>query len=339
MWKHSIFTAALIAGVALSSCKDNARQCDSPLDFADTVKMSWTVLDDQDILPVVDGIFAKDSVVWISGKLDGKFVHRYSQADGHMIDSHVSIGQGPDEMIYPCCLSLFGDTTALFDMRAREIKMYDRDFECVNRIPTADWSRAVWEAWALSPTRGLLKLPAQTDDGKGYSMWQYVDLGGNNDIIASYDTIPQCVAHEPRALSVLSSLTVTSPDRRHYAVGTTSGGVFQTFDISGDDIVPIISDFLFFVEFDEAGNGIAETCQVGFSGLASDNERLFGSYSGSLSLEDATKIGVWNWDGTPERLIQTDAIILKLAFDADTQTLWGVLFDKGEFRLAKLPLE
>lgn len=321
--------------LALGACRQSAVSQKSSLDFPDTLNVSWSVIENQDIVPYCDNILIKDSTILLSGKLDGHYIHRYTQNDGTLLDSHITIGQGPDEVIFPFCTSIFDDTLTLYDMRAKRVKMFDSDFKCVRSISTAEQT-PVHEAWPLGADRMLLKVPLKTDDGKWYAGWRIVDLSNPTKIFASYDTIPDCVKRNPEALGVLITQTALSPDRRHFATGTTNGCVFQTFDISSDRFIPIISEYLFPIKFDKIGNGIPGTSFTGFTALCASNTCLYGAFAGSPDSNDANKIGVWSWDGVPRLLIQTDSRILNLAISESGNELFGVILRDDECLLAKI---
>ena len=68
----------------------------------------------------------------------------------------------------------------------------------------------------------------------------------------------------------------------------------------------------------------------GFTSLTADNDYLYGSYSGTKDGNGITRIGIWKWDGSPVKLIETDAQILKIALSEDSKTLYAITKKENE---------
>lgn len=96
-------------------------------------------------------------------------------------------------------------------------------------------------------------------------------------------------------LAVQSAFSL-SPDGRHFVSATTLGGSVETFEIGDDCISPVSAKAYYPLEF-EAVDGMkrmAPNSAIGFTSVYAANDCWIGSYSGTPSESDCTKIGVWD---------------------------------------------
>lgn len=132
------------------------------------------------------------------------------------------------------------------------------------------------------------------------------------------------------------ALTILSPDRKHFANGS-NGHSLQTFAINDDySITPIISEEVFPI-INEGGS--YKSVAFGLLSFAADNDNVYSSFAETENEADANKIGVWSWEGTPERLIITDAPIVSIGVTEDGKTMYGFIVVDGEAALAKMDLD
>lgn len=134
------------------------------------------------------------------------------------------------------------------------------------------------------------------------------------------------------------SQTIVSPDKKHFVNGS-QGFSLQTFAINDDySIVSIISEDVFPL-LHEGRDYAPHNDALGLLSFTADNNKLYGVYAETKNESDANKIGVWNWDGTPERLIITDAPIISIAVTEDGKTIFGFILVNDDIAIAKIALD
>lgn len=192
--------------------------------------------------------------------------------------------------------------------------------------------------WDLSDTTILVKAP-HVDNGVTIRSFYIVNTNNGNKISCAYDSLPQQVKDEPQTL-LYQSTSVISPDRRHFATAITIGGMLEIFSLNATSISPIVSEYVFRVAYADDYNYKASETQNGFSSLTADNEYLYGAFSGTTDPNDMTKIGVWKWNGMPVKLIETDALILKMTLCDRGKSIVAIIqTDQNDLRIAKIRLK
>ena len=336
--KYTFLYGGIIAlGILVFSCKNHKVPSAEALFFSDSLNTTWSILDCKSIIPVGNPMIVKDSVIILAGHLDGKFLHCYNIGNGELLGSYISLGQGPDEIINPWTVNL-SDTISIFDLAKKSLMFYDKEYNFIKSVSLSKKDKPMSVVVPVSSELAIFKVPLQTSADYDYYGWEMSYLSNPNKTVSRYDDLPSCVENNPRALGVINALMVLSPDKKHFAYGTTTGGVLQTFDISNNSFKPIISEYLFPVEFDADGKVIRETRHIGFTALTADNSYLYGAFAGTTDEFESTKIGIWNWDGTPELLIKTNAPILSMTKDEMSNKLYALIYENEEFKLAYISM-
>lgn len=337
MWKF--FISFFLTAALLFSCSKSQQSLNPILDFPETVNCQWTNIDNDGIYPNSVKIAVGDSSVFAIGLLDGKWLHEYSIETGMPIGHSLLPGQGPDDLLGGSSLRIVDDQKIVYDLGNNAIKIFDADSRLVSAIPTADHN-AVWEAWWLNDSTFLTCAPYVYNDkmARGIYLNKYNPISKSSETIFAYEDMPEALKDKPEVLCHQFT-SIISPDGKHFATATTIGGVLEIFDIESDRLIPVAGEYLFNVEHDNEGWVIEDGLEFGFSTLAADNEYLYGVYSGTNDTKDFTRIGVWKWDGTPVKLIETDAVILAMALRTDDNTLYAITdTDKYDLRLSRLRL-
>ncbi len=338
MWRNTLFGLELI--FLLAGCSRKDATSDNMLQFPETEHAEWIVSETDELVPRPIALCSTDSSVFVLGLMDGKWVHEYSLENGKLLGSRVSHGQGPGEVVNAADLCMTKNGFDVYDTDTKRIIEFDDNFQFVSSYPIQADNSAVWEAWRLSDKTALLRGPRFIDDEIITRSLHIVGLNNSdkNGMIFSYGDIAPAVESCPQALA-LQSVSILSPDRRHFATATTIGGVMEIFDISDDSIAPVLCQYLFNVDFDGQSSYVPDQTQYGFSAITVDNNYLYGAYSGTSDPNGMTRIGVWKWDGTPVKLIETDNLILGMTLTPASKMLVAVIFAGNEFRLAKIKLK
>lgn len=325
----------------ISGCGNSQSQNSSSF-FAELDSIEWTIINENEILPIANDIEVSDSLIYVLGLMDGSWLHLFDRNTGKLTANHILQGQGPDEIINALDISLTSDDKlAIFDINDQRLKLFSVDtYTVTESYDLKSIFRSVWDAYALKDGNFLVKAPSFMENESPVRSFSIVN-GKTKQIVSTYDQLPEEFKEEPMMLMVQSDLAI-APDGKHFVSVTARGGTIEIFSIQGDEIQETFSAIPFPVEFIEI-NGIKQlyaNTVLGFISAAADNDFWVASYCGTNYDGDANKIGIWNWDGKPLKGLVTDRMILKLALDHDTKILYGLLADKeGDFSLGMINLK
>lgn len=325
----------------ISGCRNSQSQSSSSL-FAELDSIEWTIINDNEILPIPNDIVVSDSLIYVLGLMDGSWLHLFDKNTGELIGNQILQGQGPDEIINALDISLTSDNElAIYDVNDQRIKLFGvNTYTVTESYDLKSIFRSVWNAYALKDGNFLVKAPSFMENESPVRSFSIVN-SKTNQIESTYNQLPEEFKEEPMSLMVQSDLAI-APDGKHFVSVTTRGGTIEIFSIQGDEIQETFSAIPFPVEFIEI-NGIKQldaNTVLGFISAAADNDFWVSSYCGTNNDDDANKIGIWNWDGKPLKGLVTDKMILKLALDPDSKILYGLLADKeGDFSLGMISLK
>lgn len=334
--KNTIFLTAITALCIISGCdnKEQASHSDC-MDFPEQVSRNWEILTNSEtLIPIPAGIVCDSNSIDVLGLFSEKWVHKYDISNGTEIGNIVNAGQGPEDCIDPISirLTLNGCAFDLYDQGSRKIKRFSLDGNLINEKSFGDVN-VVWNAWSLSENRTLIAYPQK----KGSEFRRTYVILEADSIVGQYDMLTEEFQENPEIIN-LQSVYGLAPDGKHLAYATVQGGVLEFFSIDGNNIAQTFSKIVFPVEYEDDGNNrkLKDGYPIGFTSICATDSLVYAPYSGTKNEKDATKIGVWKWDGTPVKRIDTDAMILKLTVTGDKIT--AVVVKNDEIFLARLPL-
>lgn len=335
--KNIIFLTAITALCIISGC-DNKEQTshNDCMDFPEQVSRNWELLTNSEtIIPRPAGIVCDSNSIDVLGLFSEKWVHKYDISTGTETGDIIIAGQGPKDCIDAVSIRLtdYGRTIDLYDYVARKIKRYGLDGSFINEKSFPDELKGIWNAWSLSENRILLAYPRKKDSEFRRA---YVILEADS-IVGQYDMLSEEFQENPEIIN-LQSVYSLAPDGKHLAYATVQGGILEFFSIDGNNIALTFSKIVFPVEYEDDGNNrkLKDGYPIGFTSICATDSLVYAPYSGTKNEKEATKIGVWKWDGTPVKRIDTDAMILKLTVNGDKIT--AIVVKNDEIFLARLPL-
>ena len=336
------FRSSLIAILilAITGCSQKGRNQDKDsftIEFPETENLSWEILPSDEIIPFPDDVMARDSVIIILGNLDNSWIQVYDKRTGAHLQSHVGYGEGPEEIIFACNAVCDPDgEISIADMKTGKIIKLKRDFSTEDVWNTHEFSPNLSGAWPLQEDKWLIDHLVPKDK-KLHRNMEIIDFSSPEKIISSYEIKAEDLNVNPMML-MRDPKGVVSPDGQHFARGIGTGCILQIFDIKDDRIIPKKSEVYFEPEFDEEGNTDPFPVR-GFTSLTATDKYIIGSYGGTRSDFEVNKIGIWDWNGNPVKLIQTDGSIFRLALDESEGMLYAVLLQENEERaLAKMKI-
>ena len=344
MKKLLTYLTSLIIGSLLhivSGCGNSQSRNSSSL-FAELDSIKWTIINDDEILPIPNDIMVSDSLIYVLGLMDGSWLHLYDRNTGELKGNHILQGQGPDEIINALDISLTSNNElAIYDINDQRLKLFDvNTYTVAESYDLKSILRSVWNAYALKEENFLVKAPFFQEKESPVRSFSIVN-SKTKQIESTYFQLPEEFKEEPMLLMVQSDLAI-APNGKHFVSVTARGGTIEIFSIQGNEIQETFSALPFPVEFIES-NGIKQfdtNAVLGFISAAADNDFWVASYCGTYRDSDANKIGIWDWNGQPLKGLITDRMIIKLALDHDTKILYGLLADKeGDFSLGMINLK
>lgn len=311
------------------------------ISFPKSEEKSWEVMRSKDIIPYPLGLHLQDSVLVISGRLDGKWIHHYDKETGKLHGSYLQMGRGNGEVVEAENISFGNDgSIEVFDISQNKIINLDKDFSEVKSWQTSDIAPNIQGTWRLADGHLLCKY--LQSDGKDITRcFVLVDSNEHPKIISKQTTIGKDL-NVNSLIFTQQSVMAIAPDGRNFATGTKAGAILEFFTISDDKIEPKNKEIYFEPEFIE-DNGNVHTPDfpvIGFSSMVANDKYLIASYGGTNIDDEVNNIGVWDWDGNPIKMVKTNASIFALAYDQDSEMLYSVIMPKNsELMLAKMKFD
>lgn len=302
--------------------------------FSKTSQAEWQILPADKEIPRPCDFYVTDTTFIVLGLQDDLWLHEYDLTTGKHIASHIPQGQGPEEVVNAVSVSSANDSTIeFFDIAVFKARKFSKSpYESIATMSVRPLFRSAINAWDLGDNRQLVFAPYVSEDEiekRSYAI--------TNEAIDTayyvYNQLPEIFSERPKVLFMMCAQTV-SPDKNHFASMTSTGGAIEFFAIEGDSIVETFSAYPYPLKFkDDMFDGEPV---VGFTAACSSNDDVYASFAGTTNAADATKIGVWSWDGTPVEQIDTDCQIVRLARQQSSGKMFGIVKTEGGLRLASL---
>lgn len=125
------------------------------------------------------------------------------------------------------------------------------------------------------------------------------------------------------------------------------------FKIEKNKMIPIKTRLIYYPYYkviDDQNAQITwdDATKIGFECIYTSNSYIYSLLNGIIGhelknpniQEPYTKnISIFDWEGNPKTLIQTDHMMNALCLDETEQTIYAVAYNKGEHALVKIPLK
>lgn len=324
----------IFTGIILAGC--NATQKFSAPSFKGMTDAKVSVLSASDeVLPHSFSISVSDSLITMSGLLDGKLFHTYERKTGKSLGHYIDRGQGPDDMIMPGIFYQGDDGVTVIDLATQAIKRFDKDWKCVSSI-LDDYGKME----KFSP-RNVRPMP----DGKVFVevfIESYMPLGlqirDGDKYGGVYTELPVIVDDAMTGKPYYSRHIHFSPEAKKMVAVSGEGLIIETFDIDDVEIRPRSVKFYYpfqdgtvskkkgdYYVFEEKVSNIK--C---IGSMASTEERVVAVYNGSYDANSYTDITVWDWNGNALRRYRTNKILGAIALSPDNpDEIYALGSDKG----------
>ena len=324
----------IVSVIIFTGCKET-QKFSAPV-FGNMADAKVTVLSDPDeVIPSGFGLSVSDSLLTLTGEVDGKLFHTYDRKTGKSLGHYVNKGQGPDDMIVPGTFYIDNNVIAVQDLYTHDVKKFDKDWKCIS-IEHLDLGKLD----KFSP-RVVLRMP----DGKIFMevfVEYYMPLGiriKDGDRLGSVYTDLPVIVEDPMTEKPYYERKVHfSPDAKKMIAVSEEGLIIETFAIDDIEInlkgVKFYYPFVYDVEIETKGGinrFIYKNLNIkGFGAIASTDSRIVAVYNDSRDTEAFTDISVWDWNGNPIRRYHTDKILLTIALSPDNpDEIYALGSDKG----------
>lgn len=341
MWRNGIFLLISVISIQLFVGCNRSQQGETSCLFTKVDSIQWSILETDAILPIANDMVATDSLVYLLGLLDNKWIHSYSCDTGHHIGDYINQGNGPEDLINAFDMTVKTDSIlSIFDINEQRMKLFDiESLKLTKSVKLSKHLYTIWSAYSLENGNFLVKCPSKKEDDTMVRSFSIIN-GNNFEVESTYDNLTKEFEDEPLSLLVQADLSI-SPDCKYFVSVTTLGGSYEIFNIENNKIDLINSELIYPVQFreDEGIKQLSTDQIIGFTSVTSTNKFWIAAYSGTNREEDAKKIGIWNWNGDPIKGFITDKIILKLAMLPDLNILYGLLVnEEGDIVIGKINL-
>ena len=286
-------------------------------------------------------IQAHDSVLMLMNSRAEKMVHLLNLKTGQIMAEHVSVGQGPDEMLIPRFVETDGNSVMFSDLMSSVVQKYDMEDFLKPEKPTVTQriklsQRAFGEARLLQ--NGFV-APARN---AAFLMYKFDSNGSVVDSLGSYPVVDWNPTDMEKIDMFAFSMSTNLKDR--IAVFYNWADIIDFYNQEGTLIKRVYGPGQFVSKYKEVRNGEV-TSSMGVKGETRDayfapqqvQNEVWVLFSGKASDEEnysilANTIYVYDWDGNPQRVLKLDQGIFAFAVDQKSHKIYGIS-DSPEFHI------
>lgn len=274
-------------------------------------------------------------------KADETWLHIFKSSGEHLGD-YIHTGRGPEEILYVSRAHLSGSILYLMAPMDKKMlavdlsKIVDGGDEMITQTDLVDDSNWLFYSFPVSRGNTVGIYHPRTLDENCYDSGRICLFDSEGKIVSSYGDSPYD-DYSPAArefLELAMSNQVISPDGKHLAITQCVGAVLELFSI---DNAIRCNKTMFFVkpEFEETGNtvGINEESVAGLGRPCADDDYLYCPYDCENRYDEASanclfsRIAIFRWNGSAEKIINTDYRIDSLTTDDEGETFYAVVSD------------
>lgn len=253
---------------------------------------------------------------------------------------HISVGQGPDEMVVPRFVENDGSSVVLSDMMLSVVRKYTLSDFLASTNPTA-----TEEVRLSRRPSGEVHL---LDDGYvapayngSYLMYVYGSKGELRDSIGQYPSVEDPLSDVEKIEMFTFSLATNF--RNRVAVFYNWADIIDFYDADGKLLRRVRGPEGFVSRYKEVHNGQVVTAMAdknrreAYYGARAVGDEVWVTFNGKYTeAEDYSslvqRIFVFSWDGIPKRILNLDEGIGAFAVDSSRRIIYGVS-DTPEFNI------
>lgn len=337
--------AFLLGGLLLSCSQEKKIFADSTLvtydDFKEVIdlKAEKVGLDSVLLAPIQLQVY--DTVLAVMNSRADKLVHLFGLGSGMKIAEHVSVGQGPDEMVMPRFIENDGRSVQLSDLMTSAVMKYDLPGFFKPEAPVRSEQISLKER-AFGEVR-LLKggyiAPARNTS---FLFHVYNVKGERVDSIGGYPEVGWETTDTEKLNMYTFSFTTNLQDKIAVCYNWTD--LVDIYDGAGNLCKRLHGPKQFVSHFKEVRDGqvISASPEKGQTRDAyfcpvNMGDEFWVLFSGKSESEEnysilADLICVYGWDGTPRKILNLDEGVFTIAVDKKNRRIYGIS-DTPEFHM------
>ena len=318
-----ISVAFILCSICYVGCSRFQTHCNSII-FQQYDTITWSPYLNKPHLTSIHDFFVQDSIIYILGLVNHYWLRTYSAIDGRFLDKYISYGNNYDEIENGFFMYFRKDikTINIFDINTMRLKEYDSNFSYVNYSCLSEKINCISP---ITDNKYLILVPKMINGAFQNSYIHKIINGSTGEILSTY--CPKNISNEIKNL-LIKKLTV-SPNGRNYALIYQHYGELSLYDISNDSINLTHSHKYIQTKL-ETENGcpiIKSNSPYGFRHVTCSNDFVYAIFSDENNTSKTNKIGIWNWNGDPIKLIVTDKNILKIAISSEMKRIIAIIGD------------
>lgn len=305
----------------------------SIIDFPETQDTTWNYLTSGDAVPYPSSMIVTDSSLYVHGINHNKWLHEFDRETGEYKGSHIRRGN-----VVGCIMSAGNitydypsGTFSLFDigLGARDLTDYSDKYRFISHF-LPDSSITANAIIRAGKDRAIVESPRRENNKFCHrSMLQLYDTS-DNKLLYTFDD--PTFSDTPYGVQRLKY--GVSPTQSRFATVAPGTWRLEFFEVTAtDSIVRIFSKEYHpteYVETEDLPPMPDSHYSFGFKQVAASEDYVFVTFTDSRE-ENApvNSIGIWKWDGTPVKRINTDRSIMAIAPSPDGKRLYGSTFMDG----------
>lgn len=323
-----LFAFIMIGGFLLSGCikRDKKEHYKTPV-FPRKEVVSFDIVTDSLILPVlVHDIAYKDGRLLLLYGYEMQWLHIYNLQERKLEKSLISVGRGPQEMLYANTFSVnpSKNTLNLFDYQQRKLLSLDCDSIFNNNVVIKE--RIFKDAYfKVIPKEDNYITYFTYDPRFDDRIVRFFLQSAWEETLASFNEYPVSDSSLASAIYTVYSLDI-SPDQTKMASATLYGGILECFDISQDQFEKI--NTLYVSEpFLKGGKDLLDWDKTlyCFGDLWTTNELIYAAYGAKDNKTLTSRIAVFDWKGNPLKLYETDHVIQRFCIDEKENVVYAII--------------
>lgn len=331
----------LLSGLFLSCSQEHKNYVDASLieygDFEDVKNLKAEMIVDMDsfiLAPIQLQVY--DTLLAVMNSRADKMVHIFNLKSKKKIAEHISVGQGPNEMLVPRFVENDGNSVQVSDLMTSVVSKYDcRDF--MGQEEPVSIERTTLEKRSFGEIRLLNKKFVGPTRKASCLLYKFNERGEVVDSIGSYPKVSWETTDMEKIDMYAFSFTTNLQDKIAVCYNWTD--LIDIYDDRGKLCNRIHGPKFFVSHFKEFNDGkVTSTSSV--KGQTRDayfcpvnvGDEFWVLFSGKSESEEnysilANQILVYGWDGTPRKVLNLDKGIFAFSVDKKNKKVYGISDD------------
>lgn len=278
----------------------------------------------------------------------GKCIHVFDKNNGKLLLSTLNSGRGPKELLYTldCNFNRNDGVMTFYDALISKKLWFNVDslfYGGLSAVKEEPYIYPQWNRHIVDLSDGVLYIGSESylyRDTSSVNRMEY--CARNGDVLSVWNEFPEIDDDRKRFIMYYQDHVTLSPDETRMAIATSLGGILEIFSLDDGIIENTATKYFIEPDFDVKENGgysFNENTVESFNDLTSTEDKIYAVFGGRILLKENfakpvedrdlvnTSIAVFDWKGSPEKIIHTDYRIEKICLDEEENMLYAVVND------------